>query len=344
MARTPDIAVIIGAYRREPYLLSAVRSVLAQSVGPDRFEIVVTKNFHHAEIDGFLAGHGIPNLFDDDPRIGTWLLRAVAATKAPLLAFLDDDDEFEPDRLERVLGIFAAHPDLAFYRNRVSVIDGNGARVPTSSWKPKETGPLLDQIGATYWSADRKREVAGLVREHRGLTFNSSTMVVARSVLEGVFRDAFARTQLPDLALFVLGELGPGGLFLDDRRTTRFRSYGANVTLNVEWLRHAAESHRDLGAVARSNGSPEIAAWLDELADHYGRLYRGGRVVADIRARTPRRGVLQDTAEYLRLLGRVPRERRLTLDVWATVAYGGVYAVSPGTARRLLRANLTRRD
>jgi hypothetical protein len=344
MAPTPDIAVIIGAYRREPYLLSAVRSVLAQSLGPERYEIVVTKNFRQAEIDGFLAQHGIPNLFDDDPRIGTWLLRAVAATKAPLLAFLDDDDEYEPERLERALEVFAAHPDLAYYRNRVSVIDGNGARVPISAWKPKETGPLLDRIGATYWSPERKPEVTQLVREHRGLTFNSSTMVVARSLVEGPYREAFARTQLPDLALFVLGELGPGGLFLDDRRTTRFRSYGANVTLNVEWLRHAAEAHRDLASLARAQGSHDLAVWLEQLADHYRRLYRGGRVVSAIRDRTPRRGVLQDTAEYLRLLGRVPRERRLTLDVWAAVAYGGVYAVSPGAAQRLLRANLTRRD
>jgi glycosyltransferase involved in cell wall biosynthesis len=342
VADPPEIAVIVGAYRRERFVASAVRSVLAQTLPRDRYEILVTKNFRNAEVDRYLAENNVREMFDDDPRIGTWLARAVRATRAPLLAFLDDDDAFEPDRLAKVREVFRARPDLGFYRNRVRVIDSDGAAVPPERWRRNARGEVFDRTGAVYAPVAEKPSLVGLLRAHPSIAFNSSAMVVHRDLVEGPFATSFERTQLPDLTLFVIALLGPWAVYFDDRRLTQYRNYDGNVTRRTGWLRHAAEAHRDLGALARERGAGELASWLEEKAVHYDRMYRGGTVTDRVAASAPRTEVLRSAAEYLRFLDRHPAERAWTLDVWGSVAYAAIYCTSPGQARRLLVRRPTR--
>jgi len=343
VADAPELAVIIGAYRRETFLLSAVRSVLDQSLSRDRYEVFVTKSFRREDVDRFLADHRIPTALDDEGRIGPWLLRAVRATTAPLIAFLDDDDEFERTRLADVLEVFRTHPDVGFYRNRVRVIDGDGAPVPNERWRPHERDESFDRSGPIYLPADKKSSLPGLFRSIPGIAFNSSTMVVRRELVNGAFSATFARSQLPDLAVFLLGAVGPWGVYLDDRRLTRFRYYGENVTHRVGWLRHAAEAHRDLAAFARERGNVELAAALSSESEHYFRLYLGGTVTSQVADGATPGEVARSAAEYLRYLGRHPAERSWTLDVWAALAYAAAYPAAPGIVRRLQARRFTRR-
>lgn len=343
MADRPEVAVVIGAYRRERFLLSAVRSVLAQTLAPDRVEVVVTKSFEQPEIDQFLTEHGIRAIRDDDPRIGTWLLKAVARTRAPYVAFLDDDDEFAPERLATALEILRGHPELGFYRNRVSVIGENGEPVPRDAWRPHEVDEYFDGHGPITVPSTNKKGLADLGLEWTRASFNSSTMVVRRELLEGESGAAFARTQLPDLALFVLAAVSRFALFLDDRRLTRYRYYPGNVTHRVPWLRHATEAFRDLASVARNHQDSDLAGHLSRGSDHYDRLYRSGTIVEKVRAGAERLEVARLAEEYLRFLGRHPAERAWTLDVWAAEVYATSYLFVPGLARRVSLRQADRR-
>jgi len=342
-ADAPEVAVVIGAHRRERYLLSAVRSVLTQTVPRDRYELIVTKSFRNEEIDRFLEQERIPSLWDDDPRIGSWLLRAVATTRAPLVAFLDDDDAFAPERLADALAVFQADPTLGFYRNRVRVIDELGAPVPPDRWRPVETDGYFDSCGAMRFAPAGKTGLPDLALQRTRATFNSSTMIVRRELLEGRFRDAFARTQLPDLALFVLAALSPFGLYLDDRRSTLYRFYAGNVTHEVPWLRHAFEANRDLAELARAHGNSELARLLGRKSESYDRLYRSGTIVERVAAGADRREVARLAEEYLRFLGAHPAERSLSLDVWAAEVYATSYLIVPGVARRMSARQASRR-
>lgn len=343
MSDGPDVAVVVGAYQRERFLLSAVRSVLAQSLPKDRIEVVVTKSFANPEVDGFLAAHGVRSRLDDDPRIGTWLLRAVAETRAPYVALLDDDDEFAPERLVRALEILHANPELGFYRNRVSVIDEGGNPLPRNAWRAHEVDDFFDGRGAVTIAPNAKAGLAdlGLVRTRS--SFNSSTMVVRRELFEGELGAAFARTQLPDLALFVLAAVSRFGLFLDDRRLTRYRYYPGNVTHRVPWLRHASEAYGDLASFAVDRHAHEFAVRLSRESEHYDRLFRSGTLVEKIGAGAGRREVARLAEEYLRFLGHHPAERAFTLDVWATELYATSYLLVPGIARRVRARQAARR-
>jgi glycosyltransferase involved in cell wall biosynthesis len=327
---------VIGAYRRDTYLRDAVRSVLAQTLPRDRYEVFVLKGFEDPDLDRFLNENVIPSLLDADPCIGSWLLRAVRATRAPLLAFLDDDDEFEPERLADVIRCFDEHPEVGFYRNRVRVIDRHGAPVPTDRWRDIETDAEFDRLGPVLVSPEGKQSLVDLAYRRTRASFNSSTMVVRRSLLEGVYAERFSRLQLPDLAFLVFASVGPFGLYLDDRRLTRYRVYGGNVTTRISWLAHATFAHRDLAAFARAAHRDELADWLDRMADHYERMYVGGRVVEAVEAREARRDVAALAAEYLRFLGRHPVEWAPTLDVWASAIYGAGYVLAPDLAQRVL--------
>jgi len=343
VSSAPEISVIVGAYTREKYLLSAIRSLTAQTVSRDLFEIVVVKNFRTPEIDRELERVGATVLFDAEPRIGRWLRHAIHASRGRILTFCDDDDELEPERLGRILDIFRTYPDLGFYRNRVRVIDRDGRAIPESTWRDHEADRGFDQLGPVYLPPDGKDGLLDLATRRTHSTFGTSTMALRRELLDGELGDSFERTQLEDLYLFLTGTLSPYGMFLDDRRLTRYRYYAGNVTHTVRWLGHAAESERDLAGVAARRGRMDFAGWLSARAVNHERLFRGGTLVAQVAAGAERPQVARLTAEYLRFLGRHPEERAWNLDTWAAGVYGISYMVARSPARRIARNRLAAR-
>jgi hypothetical protein len=168
-------------------------------------------------------------------------------------------------------------------------------------------------------------------------------MGIRRELLDGALGDAFERTQLEDLYLFLTGVLSPCGVYLDDRRLTRYRFYAGNVTHTVRWLGDAAASERDMATVAEAHGRPDFARWLRQRADNHERLFLGGSLVARVGAQAGRREVAQRTADYLRFLGRHPEERAWTLDCWAAGIYGVSYLAAPTITGRVARARIAAR-
>ncbi len=341
MAPAPEVAVVVGDFGRRRFLPFALRSVESQRLPRPRFEVVVTKNYRDEALDRALERSGATVLFDPEPRIGRWLRRAVDASRAPIVTFLDDDDEYEPDRLERVLSVFGEHPGLGFYRNRVSVLDAEGQSVPPARWRSLEADAAFDTLGPIYVGPEEPERLLDLAAHRTYVTFNSSTMALRRDLLDGDVGESFERTELPDQALFLAALLSRRGVFLDDRRLTRYRYYPGNVTREVGWLARAEASYADLATLAARHDRPRVAAWLSERSVHYGRMFRGRRLVDRVTGRAARAEVARQTAEYLRYLARHPAERRFTLDTWAAGAYGLAYVPLGPLVAELARARLT---
>jgi glycosyltransferase involved in cell wall biosynthesis len=336
MVEGPAIAVVVGAFGRRTHLVDAVQSVEAQTIDRALFELVVVKDFADPAIDATLATAGATVVESHETELPRFLLAGVRASSAPLVTFLDDDDRYRPERLARVLEVVRAHPDVGFYRNRVSVIDPGGAPVPAPAWRPLETDAAFDASGPVWVPPDGKAGLAELALGRTRVSFNSSSMAVRRELLDGAGADRFAAQRLPDSALFCLGALGPYGLYLDDRRLTEYRRHADSLTGRTGFLALGADGYRRLAELARGLGGPELAARFAREGDHFERMYQGRTVVEGVAADVGRSRVAARTAEYLRYLGRHPAERALTLDVWGSAAYGVGYVVAPPLARRAL--------
>ena len=113
MSSSPEISVITPTHNRGKALERAIESVRGQS-----FE-----NYEHIIIDD-ASTDNTPEIVAkfNDPRIRFLQFKqwrganparneGIAMTRAPIVTFLDSDDEFLPLRLERTLKLFHTHPD-----------------------------------------------------------------------------------------------------------------------------------------------------------------------------------------------------------------------------------------
>lgn len=129
-----DVAVIIPTLRRPDSLERAVRSALAQVSVTDRLrEIIVVDNDPQAssrELTARLAAEAsVPVVWRHAPRPGVATARneGLAATTAPLIAFLDDDEAASPGWLAALLSAqTATGADAVFGPIRGRVPDGTG--------------------------------------------------------------------------------------------------------------------------------------------------------------------------------------------------------------------------
>ena len=106
------ISVLVTAYKRETYLIEAVKSVLSQTVSREFFEIIVTKSFIRKDIDEFLLKNDVMSLYIDDDRYGYRFSKALELSKGNIVVTLDDDDIFLPSFLERLYNLFTSNRNL----------------------------------------------------------------------------------------------------------------------------------------------------------------------------------------------------------------------------------------
>jgi len=112
---TPAVSVIIPTYDRLEFLKESAASVLAQTFTD--FELIVVDDGSTDSTAQYLQ-----ELSSEDRRV-RWLTgpnlgvsaarnRGARAARAPMLAFLDSDDLWEPQKLERQLHHMAAQPHV----------------------------------------------------------------------------------------------------------------------------------------------------------------------------------------------------------------------------------------
>jgi len=61
----PYISVIVTAYDRRRYLPFTLRSLEAQTLPRDRFEVIVVKNFDDKESDNIISRNGWKDVYED---------------------------------------------------------------------------------------------------------------------------------------------------------------------------------------------------------------------------------------------------------------------------------------
>jgi len=112
MALSPDVSVIIPTRGRPASLARAMRSVFAQTgVGPRSIELVIVDNDAAAGARPTVeqlkseAPFELVYVCEPSPGVASARNRALAASRGPLVAFLDDDEEASPGWLTALLSV-----------------------------------------------------------------------------------------------------------------------------------------------------------------------------------------------------------------------------------------------
>lgn len=131
----PEVSVIVNAYDRKKFLLSALKSVSRQTASRESYEVIVVKNFSDNEIDSFCQSNGYSVISTERNTQGGIAAVGVKAARGRVLTFLDDDDIFAENKIEKLLDIFSDR-DLVYYHNSHQLIDDNGLERPGYKFKP----------------------------------------------------------------------------------------------------------------------------------------------------------------------------------------------------------------
>jgi len=139
--RRPDaarVSVVIPTYARPTFLARAIRSVQRQTL--HAWELAVVDD-NEPTSDARSETRSVMATFDDDPRIryvqhdenrggGAARNTGIRASSAELVAFLDDDDEWFPERLEvSVTHMDAAPNDVVAAYCRPRIVDAEGREI-----------------------------------------------------------------------------------------------------------------------------------------------------------------------------------------------------------------------
>lgn len=106
------VSAIITAYNCSSFLAESIRSVLGQSRLPD--EIVVVDDGSSDDTPGVAAGFasdGVRCVRQGNAGPGAARNRGIAETSGDYVAFLDCDDIWLPEKIERQLSYMQAHPE-----------------------------------------------------------------------------------------------------------------------------------------------------------------------------------------------------------------------------------------
>jgi Glycosyl transferase family 2 len=181
------VSVVIVAHARRAYLAQALRSVERQTLPRREFEVVLLKDFDAPEIEPEIARLGATVVDLPPGPLGTWIAQARPRLRGELVAFLDDDDAFVPEKLARVVADFQAAPAAAYLRHATRTLAGpttpdapNGAFHATGG--PRVVLPSeWRREFRRWWDAD--------------IAFNLSSMVVRAEVLDP-FPELLSRIQV----------------------------------------------------------------------------------------------------------------------------------------------------
>lgn len=213
---------VVMAHSRRQFIGQAVASVRGQRLGAadGPVELLVTKDFADPEIDG---QPGVRTLDSTGSTLGEMLAGAVQEARGELLCFLDDDDVWEPGKLERVLAEFRRRPGLGYYGHGQSVIDSEGRPLRTGGamWRRQR------RVSEPIYVPTPQPSTEGLLWANAG---NESSISLRRTSLAD--RLSFVRRIQASMDDFLLwcGLLSGHGLLFTAEPLTRLRVHTANYS------------------------------------------------------------------------------------------------------------------
>jgi glycosyltransferase involved in cell wall biosynthesis len=131
MIRHDCISVILPIYNGERYLAATIESILSQTY--QHYEIIAVNDGSHdcsAEIvKRYFTSGRLKYIEQVNQGVANARNTGIEHSSGEFVAFVDQDDLWSPDKLEKQIAYMQAHADVALVHGRVECIDGDGARI-----------------------------------------------------------------------------------------------------------------------------------------------------------------------------------------------------------------------
>lgn len=118
MSKAPEISVVISTYNRCDLLPTALESVFRQDSNGISYEVIVVDNNSTDKtqqvVESFTKRANVSLKYIFEARQGVSYARnaGIAAARAPIVAFFDDDVYVSPDWVKNIKRIFDQHPEV----------------------------------------------------------------------------------------------------------------------------------------------------------------------------------------------------------------------------------------
>jgi len=163
----PAVSVVIPSYNRAAVLGRAINSVIAQTF--DDWEIVLVDDGSTDDTDALLAryadrlGPKLRVIRQENAGAAAARNRGIDAARGVFVAFLDSDDEFLPDKLQRQIELFRIRPELGLVYSDYSFVDlkGVGHQSVLDEFCPRARTVSMKQIDTNVTAAPSRLFVCG---------------------------------------------------------------------------------------------------------------------------------------------------------------------------------------
>jgi Glycosyl transferase family 2. len=230
------ISVIIIDYKRKEFLKNAIRSVYNQLLDKGLYEVVVVKSYEDKDIDDYIAKLGYKNIVYDNPNYGERVSAGIEESKGEILAFLEDDDEFKPNKLSEIYKVFSTQKDVSYFHDTREyiyydkIVDIN-TKDPKISWIIRFLEEITPREDVLIDPFDKR--VGNFLIKYFGTLVAASLMAVRRSCVEDKLALLKQINQaLEDFVSAFAAECGK--LFHTADRLTRYRIHNENISIPLD--------------------------------------------------------------------------------------------------------------
>ena len=270
----PDISVVITAYNRRRFLADAIKSVFNQSYDTSKIELIIIANFDVDLPHPVQPGIKVKTI-KLEGTVGEFLNEGVSQARAEIVAFLDDDDMWEPYKVHKMLSAFDGNSELIFYRNAVKYIGENG--------KPINNKRVLDILPCKLKGFHIFRK-EGLIKALPviltcGGDFNLSTFACRKKIMEAT---QYKKLRLieggTDAFFFWVAVLTQGEFGIESEGLTFHRVHNLNVSGSIDTSSKSSEIMRQAKTfkilVEHSDESTDgrVYGWLNLLYHEYNEM------------------------------------------------------------------------
>jgi glycosyltransferase involved in cell wall biosynthesis len=145
------ISVIIPAYNAARWLQGAIESALNQTMRPH--EIIVIDDGSTDETPGIIARYGsaIQSLQQENSGVSAARNLGLKHATGDWIAFLDADDKWAPQKLEKAMAYAAKSPEVSLFSHDAFVIDETDKVVGIYNFAPPAEGDVARKLIQGNW-------------------------------------------------------------------------------------------------------------------------------------------------------------------------------------------------